>query len=132
MLLVMKDRLLSGQYSLISVTAFGIAAPSPRPVMKRQMVSSVRLPDVAEISEAAPITTTAAVSTPLRPKRSANGPAVSAPKARPNSAALKTGPSADFPMPHSVMSEGAMKPMAAVSKPSISTIKKHRMKITHW
>ena len=132
MLLVMKERLLSGQYSFISVTAFGIAAPRPRPVTKRQMVSSPRWLEVADTSEATPISATAAVSTPLRPKRSASGPALSAPKARPNSAALSTGPSAGLSMPHSLISEGAMKPMAAVSNPSISTIRKHSTKISHW
>src|SRR5579871_3247270 len=92
MQLVMKDRLLSGQYSFISVTALGIAAPRPRPVMKRQIVSDVNEPELADTREAAPMITTATVRTLLRPKRSASGPALSAPKASPNSAALSTGP----------------------------------------
>jgi len=35
-------------------------------------------------------------------------------------------------MPQSLSSEGAMKPMAAVSKPSSRTTKKHSAKISHW
>ena len=94
MALVSVARRPSGQYSLISVTAFGIAAPSPRPVTKRQTTSSVRPPERAEAKQETPKTSTELIKTALRPKRSASGPAESAPKAKPNNAALKTGASA--------------------------------------
>ncbi len=104
MLLVMNERLLSGQYSFISVTALGMAAPRPRPVMKRKISSSVRLVAVAEISDAPPITTTEPISSHLRPKRPASGPAPTAPKARPNSAAITAA--CDDSMPASLNSTG--------------------------
>jgi hypothetical protein len=43
----------------------------------------------------------------------------------PNSAALKTGPSATLCGCHSLTNDGAIKPIAPVSKPSISVIAKH-------
>src|SRR6202049_3902239 len=43
MALVIVARRPSGQYSLIKVTALGMAAPSPTPVMKRQTTSCARL-----------------------------------------------------------------------------------------
>ena len=35
-------------------------------------------------------------------------------------------------MPHSAISDGAMKPIAAVSKPSSRTMTKHMKKMSHW
>ncbi len=130
--LVRVARRRSGQYSLISVTALGIAAPRPRPVRKRSVVSWPSEAENDEARQARPNTSTAATSNFLRPSQSASGPDDSAPAARPNSAALSTGPSAGLVTPHSLMSDGAMKPIAAVSKPSASTIRKHSPKITHW
>ena len=109
-----------------------MAAPRPMPVKKRSTVSCVRSPAKAEPRQATPNTSTEPTSTRLRPSRSASGPADSAPAAKPNNAALNTGASAGLDTPHSLISEGAMKPMAAVSKPSSSTMKKHRPKISHW
>jgi hypothetical protein len=43
-----------------------------------------------------------------------------------------TGASAGLPTPHSFSSDGAMKPMAAVSKPSSRTMKKHVANTSHW
>ena len=65
-----------------------------------------------------PISTIAPINTLLRPSRSASGPARSAPKASPNKAALRTGARSGLAICHSVTSEGAIKPIAAVSKPS--------------
>jgi hypothetical protein len=65
------------------------------------------------------------------PKRSESGPAKSAPNASPNNAALRTGASAALPIFHSVISDGAMNPIAAVSKPSSKTTKKHMAKMSH-
>ncbi len=130
--LVSVARSRSGQYSLISVTALGMAAPRPRPVSKRSAVSCSSDCANDEARQAMPKTSTAATSSILRPSQSASGPDASAPKARPNSAALRTGASAGLVTPHSLTSDGAMKPMAAVSKPSSSTITKHSPKIIHW
>jgi hypothetical protein len=131
MALVSVARRWSGQYSLIKVTALGIAAPSPRPVTKRSTVNSARVAENADHRHAAPNNITDAVNTPLRPIRSATGPASSAPAARPNRAALSTGASAGRATPHSSRSEGAMNPMAAVSNPSSRTMVKHSAKISH-
>src|SRR5574337_2183824 len=45
--LVTVERILTGQYSLMSVTAFGIAAPRPSPVKNRHVTSEFRCPAVA-------------------------------------------------------------------------------------
>ncbi|MNT26387.1 hypothetical protein D3C72_1619580 [compost metagenome] len=52
--------------------------------------------------------------------------------ARPTMPALITGPKAALERPQSWISEGAMKPMTATSKPSNSTTKKHRLMMSHW
>lgn len=124
-------RRLSGQNSLISVTAFGIAAPRPMPVMKRSAVSCVMSAENDDARHATPKISTDESSIARRPSRSDSGPESNAPAARPKSAALSTGASAGRLMPHSVTSDGAMKPMAAVSKPSSRTITKHIPKISH-
>src|SRR5215213_1318181 len=94
MVLVSVARRPSGQYSLISVTELGMAAPSPSPVINRQPTSWVKLPENAEVRQAAPRTKTEPTRIALRPKRSASGPAAKAPATKPNSAALRTGASA--------------------------------------
>jgi len=126
MALVSMARLPSGQYSLIRLTAFGIAAPRPRPVTKRSSASSSRLVAKADHRQDTPNSSTDVARISLRPRRSDSGPAKMAPAARPNRAALSTGASAGRVTPQSLISDGAMKPMAAVSKPSSSTIRKHR------
>src|SRR4051794_39183801 len=82
--------------------------------------------------QAAPNTSTETASTIFLPMRSAIGPDDRAPAASPNNAALRTGPNSGRVTPHSCTSEGAMNPMAAVSKPSITTMTKHKPKTTHW
>ena len=108
MALVSVARRPSGQYSLIKVTALGMAAPSPTPVMKRQTTSWSRLPANADMRQAAPMISTEPNNTALRPRRSANGPEDRAPAAKPNSAALRTGARAGRSSPHSVINDGAM------------------------
>ena len=108
MVLVMVARRWLGQYSLISVTALGMAAPRPSPVTKRSPTSCGMFCEKAEARQPRPNTSTAPTSTRLRPSRSASGPASSAPAASPNSAALSTGASAILLAPHSLASEGAM------------------------
>src|SRR5208337_2036055 len=104
--LVTSARILIGQYSLISVTALGMAAPRPRPVRNRQIVRPLRLPAVAASKLDAPMTTIDTTSTVLRPNLSASGPALSAPPASPNNAALSTGARSGLATFHSETSEG--------------------------
>ena len=108
MALVSVARRLSGQYSLISVTAFGMAAPRPMPVTKRQTVNACKSAANEDSRQPTANTSTDSSSTRLRPQRSAIGPADSAPAARPNNAALSTGASAGLVTPHSLISDGAM------------------------
>ena len=108
MALVSMARWRSGQYSLVSVTALGMAAPRPRPVMKRSTVRWSKVSTKADARLATPNTKTDAISTNRRPRRSDKGPALSAPAARPNKAALSTGASAGLLTPHSPINEGAM------------------------
>ena len=74
MALVSVARRPSGQYSLIKVTALGMAAPSPRPVMKRQTTSWSRSAENADTRQATPMISTEPTNTALRPRRSASGP----------------------------------------------------------
>ncbi len=76
--------------------------------MKRSTVSVLRSPAKDEAKQARPNTSTALVNTSLRPKRSASGPADNAPAAKPNSAALSTGPNIDLVTPQSLIKDGAM------------------------
>ncbi|MNT10695.1 hypothetical protein D3C72_1455380 [compost metagenome] len=121
-----------GANSDVSVTALGMAAPRPRPVRKRQTVSQPSVGAYAVARLQAPKKKTDSTSTFLRPMRSASGPAKIAPKARPNRAALMTGPRADFSIPQSCTSAGAIYPMAAVSKPSTATTRKQSTRMSHW
>ncbi|MNT41160.1 hypothetical protein D3C72_1775130 [compost metagenome] len=113
------------------MAAFGIAAPNPRPVKKRNSVSIGSVVAKAVNKLKPPNRISDSTSTFLRPIRSASGPAVSAPTARPTRAALITGPSEVFSIPQSCTSEVAMKPMIAVSNPSSATVKKHSIRIIH-
>src|SRR6476620_12236585 len=108
MVFVSVARRVSGQYSLIIVTALGIAAPRPTPVMNRQITNCVRSPENADVRQAAPKTNTEPTRTSLRPNLSPRGPANSAPADSPNSAAVKTGPSADRSRPHWLTNAGAI------------------------
>jgi hypothetical protein len=72
----------------------GIAPPSPRPVRKRQAMSSPKLLAAAVKSVNRPKASVAPISTRLRPTRSAKGPSAKAPRANPASAALNTAPNA--------------------------------------
>ena len=120
-----SERRRDGQYSDVSVIAFGIAPPSPRPVTKRHAISSCRPPAPADAALAMPKHATHASSSRLRPKRSPNGPNTSAPAISPASPAPNTGASCAGVSPHCARITGAMNPIDAVSKPSIATIRKH-------
>lgn len=121
-----NERRCSGQNSDVSVTEFGIAPPSPKPVAKRSRTSSVSDDDDAETRLAIPKKATHPISTLLRPKRSASGPNTKAPAMRPASPAPNSGASCVGDRLHSARIAGARKPIAAVSKPSIATIRKQR------
>ena len=73
MALVMVARRRSGQNSLTSVMALGMAAPSPSPVTKRSTTNSVRSPEKPEAEQARPKIATAPIRTLRRPKRSRQG-----------------------------------------------------------
>ncbi len=124
-----SERRRAGQYSDVSVIAFGIAPPSPSPVTKRHTISSVRLPALADAALAMPKHATHASSRRLRPNRSPNGPNTSAPAISPANPAPNTGASRAGDKPHSARMTGAMNPIDAVSNPSIATIRKHRTTI---
>ena len=77
-----SERRRAGQYSEVSVIAFGIAPPKPA-VTKRHAISSVRPPALADAALAMPKHATQASSSRLRPNRSPNGPNTSAPAISP-------------------------------------------------
>ncbi len=132
MVMTSSERRFSGQYSAVSVIALGMAPPSPRPVRKRSTISMSSDVDQADTRLMRPKKKTLSSSTVRRPKRSAKGPMVSAPTMRPNSPAPKTGASWAGESCHCARMAGAMKPIAAVSKPSMATIRKHRTTIMTW
>ena len=127
-----KARYRVGTDSDSNVVAIGVAAPSPTPVRKRQTVNEVSDSAYPQIQLKMPKASTDAINTGLRPSLSAQGPAASAPMAMPIKEALSTGPSASFATPHSLVSEGRTKPMAAVSKPSATMMRKQTPKTSHW
>ena len=108
MALIAMARQRWGANSEISVMAFGMAAPSPRPVRKRHSVRGFRLCAQAVPRLARPKNRHEKTSTRLRPIRSDTGPAISAPSDSPSSAALSTGPRSCLWIPHSADSVGAM------------------------
>src|SRR5450830_1359264 len=128
--LVINDRLLSGQNSLINVTTLGNAAPKPSPVSRRKITSLSKLSTKAYRRQVKPKKHTEVPITIFRPYLSAIGPANSEPMDSPMSAALSTGASACLLIPHSCCNETARKPAAAVSKPSNNTMAKQITKIT--
>ncbi len=121
----------AGRYSEVIVMVFGIAPPNPRPVRKRKTTSVDRSGEKAEIRLSAPNSATQSSMTRLRPKRSASGPQSSAPAVNPSSPAPNSGASSPAVSCHWARMSGAMKPMAAVSKPSSITTKKQQMITRH-
>ncbi|MDR8957441.1 hypothetical protein FEP76_05970 [Burkholderia multivorans] len=124
-----SERRRAGQYSDVSVIAFGIAPPSPSPVTKRHAISSVTPPALADAALATPKHATQASSSRLRPNRSPNGPNASAPAISPASPAPNTGASCAGDSCHSARITGATNPIDAVSNPSIATMRKHNTTI---
>src|SRR5213592_3510865 len=78
-----NERRGAGQYSEVSVTALGMAPPSPSPVRKRRNTSHQI--DVAcdDTRLATPKNSTQVSRTLLRPNRSASGPKTNAPTISP-------------------------------------------------
>src|SRR5262249_54182113 len=68
-----------GMNSEVSASALGIAPPTPKPVTTRNTASDATVVAVAVRSEPSPNINTHAMSTGLRPMRSAIGPNASAP-----------------------------------------------------
>jgi hypothetical protein len=91
MIITSVARLLSGQHSAVSAMAFGIAPPSPRPVMKRKIRSWVSLVDVAVAMVKMPNMVVQIITTHRRPILSATGPNRSAPISRPTSREERVG-----------------------------------------
>ena len=108
MVFTIMARLRAGQYSLNSVTALGMAAPKPKPVIKRKTPISHKLSAKADAVQNPENTSTDTVSTGFRPNLSAKGPDVTAPAAKPNNAALNTGARSFLPMPQSSDRLGAI------------------------
>ena len=91
MIITSVARRRSGQYSAVSAMAFGIAPPSPRPVIKRKMRSCVSFVDVAVTMVKTPNIAVQISTTQRRPILSATGPNRSAPINRANQAGYKDG-----------------------------------------
>ena len=81
---------------------------------------------------AAPKNKVVRISTSRRPTLSAIGPNTKAPTIRPNSPAPNKGASIGGVRLHAARSAGAMKPMAAVSNPSMATTRKHSAITSFW
>jgi len=129
MTVIINERWRSGAYSDTSVPMFGIAAPSPRPVIKRKNIICSMLCEKAVAMVQKPKKKTLLIMIFLRPSQSASGPEKIAPSARPISAALITRPSWWLLTPHSSFSVGAINPMIAISKPSRAITQKPRKMI---
>src|ERR1700682_3725839 len=71
--MIMVARLRGGAYSHVSAIGFGMAPPSPRPVMKRQTRRLVVDSAVTVSSDATPNQSVQKMMTGLRPIRSASG-----------------------------------------------------------
>jgi len=130
MVVTSNERKRCGQYSLVRVMALGMAQPSPSPVKKRSVTSQPKLGAKADSRLISPKANTAASSMRLRPSLSPSGPNRMAPAISPASPAKNTHLSWVGNRLHSAWMAGPMKPMAAVSKPSMATIKKHSATIS--
>ncbi|SUG32462.1 Uncharacterised protein [Salmonella enterica subsp. arizonae] len=107
----------AGKYSDVMVMVFGIAPPSPKPVKKRNSTRISISGEKAESRLNAPNSATQSSITRLRPKRSASGPHSSAPAVSSSNPAPNSGMSSLALSCQWVRVSGAMKPIAAVSKP---------------
>jgi hypothetical protein len=105
---------------------FGIAPPRPRPVSART-ATSIAKPDTCAVAiDSSPNRHTDAISTCLRPMRSASQPPSIAPGSRPNVPALNASPICETDNPNSWAMRGAATPTDCRSSPSSNAIAKHR------
>ena len=121
----------AGKYSEVMVMVLGMAPPRPRPVRKRRITSVCKSGEKAEIRLSAPNNATQSSITRLRPKRSDSGPQSKAPAVSPNRPAPNSGARSPAVNCQWVRISGAIKPMAAVSKPSSMTTRKQQMITRH-
>ncbi len=105
--IIRVTRLRTGLYSPASAIAFGMIAPSPRPVTKRSTMSCPTVPAMGVSNMQAAKNKVAAINTGRRPMRSARMLKQSEPTSMPNKPAPNTGPRLALAMPHSWMMAGA-------------------------
>ena len=128
-----NERLRSGQYSEVSVIAIGMAPPRPRPVTKRQIVSDSTLVahgrgDAGDAEANGREDQNGLAADPVGDRAEHEGARHQAgepgdEQKRELRQALES---------HCARSAGAMKPMAAVSKPSAATTRKQSMRTMIW
>ena len=121
----------AGKYSEVMVMVLGIAPPRPRPVRKRRNTSICRSGANAESRLNRPNRATQNSITRLRPKRSESGPQSSAPAVRPSNPAPNNGARSPAVSCQWLRISGAIKPIAAVSKPSSITTRKQQIITRH-
>jgi hypothetical protein len=109
---------------------FGSAAPNPSPAQKRTAKSDSYEPTDAVINVNAPNMATAAMKIGLRPHLSASQPPKLAPITRPMLLMLNIQPICCGMKPNSRATRGAATPIAWMSKPSSTAIRKHRPTVT--
>ena len=110
---------------------FGIAPPRPRPVKKRRIIRASRFGENADSRLKRPNNATHHSMTRLRPSLSESGPHSKAPAVKPNSPAPNSGARSPAVSCQWSRIAGAIKPIAAVSKPSIITTRKQQMMTRH-
>src|SRR5215470_4371322 len=113
------DRL--GMYSDVSAIAFGMAPPIPNPVNMRYPINCDTDVAVAVINDPMPNVNAHAMSTGLRPKRSASGPKMSAPIIMPKVPLETTGPNTGRGTWSWALNTGRTGPMTCASNPSMNT-----------
>ena len=124
MTVIINERWRSGAYSDTSVPIFGIAAPSPRPVIKRKNIICSTLCEKAVAMVQKPKKTLLMMIF-LRPSQSASGPRKS-PQREADQRGADHQTQLVVAYPHSSFSVGAIKPMIAISKPSRAMTQKPR------
>ena len=108
----------------------GVAPPSPNPAKTRMAINmGTELANTVSIVKP-PISSTATISSVLRPKRSASGPKDAAPTVAPTSADEKIGPKWASLTPNSSAMNGAATPIDWVSMPSSALTRAQQIIVT--
>ncbi len=110
-----------------SAIRFGIAAPSPQPVINRATSRLSKLQTCVVASENRPNIATDHISTRLRPNRSASRPPSAAPGSRPSAPALNAQPICATASENSFAMRGPATPADCRSSPSSNAIARHNM-----